>query len=284
LLMAYPPIDAARCETISGIARSGRTIRVAIDSTLAADLLAQATSTIGVLIDLDVGLHRTGVQSPRAALELAQHVARQPKLRLDGIMFYPGHVWQKSSEQPAAMRAVNALLAETIDLWTRSGLRAGIVSGGSTPSALQSHEIKHATEIRPGTYIFNDMNTVAGGWCTLPDCAARIVATVISDAVPGQIVIDAGSKALTSDRRHDDPTNAGFGHIVEYPQAKITRLNEEHGQVDIRNCDRAPKIGERVSIIPNHICPCVNLQDRMWWIEPGEQPRAMNIDARGKVT
>jgi D-serine deaminase-like pyridoxal phosphate-dependent protein len=287
LLMAYPPIDAARCATVAAIAKSGRTMRVAIDSTLAADVLANAArspdTTIGVLVDLDVGLHRTGVQSPRAALELAQHIDRQAGLRLDGIMYFPGHVWEKPAEQSQSLFAIDLMVEEVRTLWTKHGLRASIVSGGSTPTAYQSHQLKHLTEIRPGTYIFNDLNTVAGGFCSLDDCAARIIATVISDAVPGQVVVDAGSKTLTSDRRHDDPADARHGYIAEYPQAKITKLSEEHGQVDVRNCDRPPKVGERVSIIPNHICPCVNLQDQMWWIGSNERPRLIDIDARGRV-
>lgn len=288
LLLAYPQVDAARCDAIATLAKSGRTIRVALDSSFAADALAgaarSASATIGVLIEMDVGAHRTGVQSPQEALELAQHVDRQSGLRLDGIMYFPGHVSEKPPAQSQSLFEIKLTIAEALVLWMKSGLHASIISGGSTPTAYQSNELKHLTEIRPGTYIFNDMNTVAGGFCLLEDCAARIVATVVSTAVRGQVVIDAGSKTLTSDRRHDDPAKAGHGCILEYPNAKITKLSEEHGQVDVRNCDRPPKVGERVSIIPNHICPCVNLQDFMWWIEPGEQPRAITIDARGMVT
>jgi D-serine deaminase-like pyridoxal phosphate-dependent protein len=286
LVMAYPAVDAGRCHMLARLAVEGHTIRVAIDSKVAADSLADAAraseTTIGILVDLDVGLHRTGVQSPRASLELAQHVGRQRGLRLDGIMIYPGHIWSKSSDQVPALRAVDALVCEAVTLWQKHGLAAPIVSGGSTPTAFQSHHITHLTEIRPGTYIFNDMNSVAGGFCALDDCAARIVCTVISDAVPGQVVIDAGSKTLSSDRRHDSP-DAGFGHIVEFPDARITRLSEEHGQVDVRHCDRAPNVGQRVTVIPNHICPCINLQTQVFWHEPDRTPLPIPVDARGCV-
>jgi D-serine deaminase-like pyridoxal phosphate-dependent protein len=181
-----------------------------------------------------------------------------------------------------ALRAVDAMVCETVSLWQTHGLAAPIVSGGSTPTAFQSHHITHLTEIRPGTYIFNDMNSVAGGFCGLDDCAARIVCTVVSDAVPGQVVIDAGSKTLSSDRRHDDP-DAGFGHIVEFPDAKITRLSEEHGQVDVRRCDRAPKVAQRVTVIPNHICPCINLQSQVFWQEPDRPLLPIPVEARGCV-
>ena len=286
LLMAYPAVDASRCTALAEIALSTR-VRVGLDSTTAADHLAEAArsagSTIGVLVDLDVGHHRTGVQSPAESLSLAQHIARTAGLRLDGIMFFPGHL---SHGPPSAnvpgLAAIDALLAQTLDLWMRSGLQAAIVSGGSTPTAGQSHLITRLTELRPGTYIFNDINSVASGCATLDDCAARIVTTVVSTAVPGQVVLDAGSKTLTSDRCGPAP-DSGHGHVVEYPDAKITKLSEEHAQVDIGACDGSPKVGDRVTVIPNHICPCVNLQDSFWWQEPGEQPVQVSVDARGKV-
>jgi D-serine deaminase-like pyridoxal phosphate-dependent protein len=288
LLMAYPAVDLPRAAELADLARSGKTVRSGIDSTTAADVLSEAARSaecsLGVLVDIDVGLHRTGVQSPQDALALAQHVARKPGLRLDGIMFYPGQVWQKPGDQKAVLDPIDALLAEAITLWKKSGLEARIVSGGSTPSAYQSHHFKHVTEIRPGTYVFNDMNTVAGNFgITLDDCAARIVVTVMSTAVPGQIVIDAGSKTLTSDRCHPAP-ESGHGCIVELPGAKITKLSEEHGQVDVRECGgRVPKVGERVTVIPNHICPCINLQDRVFWKESSGEIRPLDVDARGRV-
>ena len=164
-----------------------------------------------------------------------------------------------------------------------TGLQARIVSGGSTPTAFQSHLVPEYTEIRPGTYIYNDMNTVRGGYCRLDDCAARIVCTVVSTAVPGQVVIDAGSKTLTSDRCSPAP-DSGHGYVVEYPEAVITRLSEEHGQIDIRACSQRPQIGERVTVIPNHICPCVNLQDaRLVARRRQGELRELPIDARGRL-
>jgi D-serine deaminase-like pyridoxal phosphate-dependent protein len=285
ILIAYPTVDALRAAEAAKLAKT-KTIRVAIDSQLAADSLSAAAksagATVGVLVDIDVGPHRTGVQTPAAALALAQYVTRQPGLRLDGILFYPGHIWKPVTEQAEALAAVEAILAETISLWRKAGLEAKIVSGGSTPTLFQSHLVPSGTEVRPGTYIFNDMNCVRGGFSTLEDCAARIVSTVVSTAVPGQVVLDAGTKTLTSDRNALFP-DSGHGLIVEFPEAKIAKLSEEHAQVDIAACPAAPKLGQTVTIIPNHICPCVNLQDRVWWCEPGAEPQPLTVDARGKV-
>jgi D-serine deaminase-like pyridoxal phosphate-dependent protein len=285
LLVAYPAADPRRCATLAMLAR-GRTVRVAVDSPAAADTLSGAAgaagSTIGVLIDLDVGLHRTGVQTPGEALALARHVSRRPGLRLDGIVFYPGHVGGPPAAQEDKLRTVDAKLAQTIDLWADNGFQAQIVSGGSTPTAFQSHLVTRMTEMRPGTYVYHDMNGLRGGYASLDDCAARVVATVVSTAVPGQFVVDAGSKTLTTDRCGPAP-DSGHGLVVEYPRAKIAKLTEEHGQVDATACERLPKVGERVTIVPNHICPCINLQDQVWWREDGEPPRAIPVDARGKV-
>ena len=285
VLMAYPAVDARRCAAVAGLAKR-KTVRVALDSAAAARNLSAAASaagsTVGVLVDLDVGLHRTGVQSPAAAVELAKLVYSLPGLRLDGLMFYPGHIGSKPDAQAEALAAVSGIVGEALALFAKAGLRATIVSGGSTPTAYQSHLVRGQTEIRPGTYVFNDMNTVHGGYVGLDDCAARVVCTVVSDAVPGQIVIDAGSKTLTSDRCGPAP-ESGHGLIVEYPGAKIAKLNEEHGWVDVTRCDRAPKVGEQVTVVPNHICPCINLQDRVYWREEGEAPTLLTVDARGRV-
>jgi D-serine deaminase-like pyridoxal phosphate-dependent protein len=285
ILMAYPAVDAFRAGQLAKLARK-KTIRVGVDSTLAADVLGEAArsegTTIGILVDIDVGLHRTGVQSVEDSVKLAQHVSHLKGLRLDGIMFYPGHVSLAMAKEGKVIREIDAKTGEAKELWKKKGMEAKIVSGGSTPTAYFSHEFKNMTELRPGTYIYHDMNGVHGGFATLEECAARIVATVVSTAVPGQIVIDAGSKTLTSDRCGPAP-DSGHGYVVEYPEAKIVKLTEEHGQVDVRACAKTPKVGERITVIPNHICPCINLQDVIWWQEKDQKPVAIEIQARGKV-
>ena len=285
LLLAYPVVDSRRAEVAARLAQAVQ-LSVAIDSAAAAQVLSAAAvaagSTIGILVDLDVGLHRTGVQTPQEALALAQRVDSTAGLRLDGLFFFPGHLPAAPARQIDALVALGAVLGETLHLWRKSGLQAKIVSGGSTPSALNSHHIGHLTEIRPGTYIFNDMNCVHGGSAELEDCAARIVATVVSTAVPGQVVLDAGSKTLSSDLCGPAPAT-GHGYVVEFPQAKIVKLSEEHAQVDVTQCASRPHLGSRLTIVPNHICPCVNLQEKIYWLEPGKPPRAMPVDARGRV-
>jgi D-serine deaminase-like pyridoxal phosphate-dependent protein len=286
ILIAFPAFDEARRNRIAKLAQQ-KTVHVAVDSAHAIEWLAIAAqaenSTIGILIDLDVGLGRTGVATPEDALVLAQLCDRTPGLRLDGIMIYPGHIWDQSHAQENAFAEVRAKLCRTIELWTQHGLAASIVSGGSTPTMFQSHLVPELTEIRPGTYVFNDMNTVRGGFCELEDCAARLICTVVSTAVSNQVVVDAGSKTLTSDLCHP-ARDSGFGHVVELPCAIIKKLSEEHAQIDVSSCERVPDVGDRLTIIPNHICPCINLQDRVWWLEQGGPPESIAVDARGKLS
>jgi D-serine deaminase-like pyridoxal phosphate-dependent protein len=284
VLLAYPPIGRHRAEQLAELAKD-RTVRAAVDSEAAVEMMADAAlqtgATVGLLVDVNVGMDRTGVPTPADALRLAQAIDRSKGLRVDGIMIYPGHIYDPPTKQMTAIGAVNAIVEETLELWQRAGLEASIVSGGSTPTAYQSHLMPRVTEIRAGAYVFNDMNTVRCSYCAIENCAARVVATVVSDAISGQVVIDAGSKSLTRDPSSDP--NAGFGYVVEFPEARISKLSEEHGQIDVSACSTRPRIGERLTVIPNHVCPCVNLHDSVWWIEANEAPREVRVDARGKV-
>ena len=285
ILLAYPAIDPARTSRLARLAKHA-TVRVAVDSLEGVKRLGEAvnrvSATIGILVDLDVGMGRTGVQTASESLKLAQIVDSTAGLRLDGLFCYPGHIGGPAESQSPLLVAVSDRLDEALNLWANHGLQARIVSGGSSPSAFQSHLVPEYTEIRPGTYLYNDMNMVRGGYCTLEDCAARVTCTVVSTAVPGQVVIDGGTKTLTSDLCGPAP-DSGFGYVVEYPEARIAKLTEEHGQVDIRGCSRAPALGERVTIIPNHICPCVNLQDTVWWRDEDGVLHELPIDARGRL-
>lgn len=286
LLVAYPAVDTARTVRLAALARTA-TIRVAIDSPEAIAALSAAASeagtTIGILVDLDVGSGRTGVPSVERLVALAAAVDRAPGLRLDGIFYYPGHVTVLPEQQAAPLGLVAEKLAEAIDRFDAEGLCRAIVSGGSTPTAFQSHLVRGGTEIRPGTCVYNDLNIVRGGFGSLDDCAATVVCTVVSDAVKDQIILDGGSKTLTMDRCGPAP-DSGHGLIVEYPEAFIGKLTEEHAQVDVSRCPTRPRVGQRVTVIPNHVCPVVNLHDSAWWHEADGSLQVLPIDARGKLS
>jgi D-serine deaminase-like pyridoxal phosphate-dependent protein len=283
LLMAYPTVDEYRCQRVARLAQRV-TMRVALDSELAAENLDRAATAIGaqigVLIDVDLGYGRTGLQTDDQAVRLGQFVDCCGGLRLDGILTYTGHISGPAEKQAVGFDRVHSRLEQLLAQWQRAGLCQDIVSGGSTPSALQCHLAACFTEIRPGTYVYNDMNTVRGGYCTLDDCAARVHATVISSTVAGQVVLDAGSKTLTSDLCGPAP-DSGYGMIVEYPQARVFRLTEEHAQVDVSRCTFPPVLGQRVTIVPNHVCVCVNMQSNFWCHDGADATELLPVDARG---
>jgi D-serine deaminase-like pyridoxal phosphate-dependent protein len=140
-----------------------------------------------------------------------------------------------------------------------------------------SHEVPAMNEIRPGTYIFNDRNTVLSGACQPADCAATILATVVSTSVPGQFVIDGGSKTFSSDRAAAD----GFGVFLDAPGALFEKMNEEHGYV--KDPGHRRKVGDRVRILPNHICVAVNLHERIYGVRGEEVVESWTVDGRGKL-
>ena len=286
LLVAYPAVDPHRAAALAELAQEAN-VAVAVDGLDGAMVLSAAAvaagSTLRILVDLDIGFHRTGVPSPAASMKLAKEIARLPGLAVAGIFLYPGHVWTPADQQAEELTRINDVLGEAKQLWHQAGLATPIISGGSTPTAYQSHLVPNQTEIRPGTYLYNDMNTARAGFCDIEDCAARIICTVVSDAVAGKVVIDAGTKTLTSDR-NATAADSGHGYIVEYPDAVVIRLSEEHGELDVSKSPRRPRVGERVTVIPNHICPCVNLRDEVWLRHADGDTERMKIDTRGKLS
>jgi D-serine deaminase-like pyridoxal phosphate-dependent protein len=285
LLIAYPPITPSSLRAIDELRHEVGVI-VAVDSLEAVELLATNISPdgpqVGVLVDIDLGLKRTGVGTPAESRAIAERIADCDALRLDGLFCYPGHITELPDQQAAEIARASETIRRHLEHWVAGGMSARIVSGGSTPTAFNSHLMEGVTEIRPGTYVFNDANTWRGRHCTLADCAARVVTTVVSNAVADRVVVDAGSKALARDQCLPQPS-AGYGIVLEYPEARITSLSEEHGQIDISHCTRRPRIGERLSIIPNHICPAVNLADTMWLRKVDGTLKLLPVDARGKV-
>lgn len=229
------------------------------------------TRPLTVLVECDTGGGRCGVQSPQAAIALAEIIAAAPGLTFGGILTYP----KADSEE-----AVEAFFAAVIAGLSARGIACPIVSNGGTPSLFSAHKVTSATEHRAGTYVYNDRAMARSGHCTLDDCAMHILATVVSRPTEDRAILDAGSKALTSDLLGF----TDYGVIVEYPEALITGLSEEHGTVDLSKvAGRRPEIGEKVTIIPNHTCVVSNLFDIMTFHRDGVVTRVEQVAARGLV-
>lgn len=285
LLVAFPIVGQAKLKRLMPIVRKTR-VTVSLDSLIAARQLSEAAQyanvTLGVLAEVDVGLGRVGVSPGEELRRLVQGIQQLRGLTFEGIAFFPGHVRKLDAKGLEALRQVGSLIQQMLDDFRRAGVEVHIVSGGSTPTLFHSHELPGLNEIRPGTYIYNDMNTVRSGACSLDDCAASMLVTVVSTARPGQMIIDGGSKTFSSDL----PMNSSertFGRVVEAPDCVFHTMNEEHGFIDIRNAGRPFTVGDRIRIIPNHICPAVNLHERVYGIRNGEVAQVWEVEGRGKL-
>jgi len=285
LLVAYPVIGRRKLERLMEVARRTR-LTVALDNVICARQLSDAARAaqvnVGVLVECDVGMGRVGVNPGAELIELGKAVANLPRLDLLGIAFYPGHIKMLDEDGLAAIESLSQRVDRTVREFRAAGLNAEIVSGGSTPTLFHSHRVAGLNEIRPGTYIFNDRNTVETGACTLDDCAATILCTVVSTARPQQMILDGGSKTFSSDRLATG--EPGFGLIREIPGALFSKMNEEHGYVDLRRAESAAvEVGDRVRVIPNHICVAMNLHEQVYGIRGGEVEQVWRVEARGKL-
>jgi D-serine deaminase-like pyridoxal phosphate-dependent protein len=285
LLVAFPIVGRAKLTRLMEVVRH-TDVTVALDSVAAAralsDAAREAQVAVGVLVEFDAGLGRVGVAPGEPLLQLARAVRELPHLEFRGLTFYPGHIKDLDAEGLRALVQLSELVGHIRTDFERAGIAVAIVSGGSTPTLFHSHEIEGLTEIRPGTYLFNDINTVRSSGCAMEDCAATILATVVSVARTGHMIIDGGSKTFSSDR----PVNSAevtFGHLVEAPVAKFHKMNEEHGFIDVRGVEREFAVGDRVHVIPNHICVAVNLHERVYGVRGDRVEEIWNVDARGKI-
>lgn len=280
LLVAFPVIGALKLRRLAAVAAITR-VTVALDSLIAAQQLSQAAESsgarFGVLVEIDVGLGRVGV-APGDALAQTQAIRALPGLDWRGITFYPGHI---KDQDPEKLAGLSAMVGRLVEEFTAAGLKPEIVSGGSTPALYHSHEIQGLNEIRPGTYVFNDLNTVASGGCAMEDCAASVLVTVVSRAGSDRMIVDGGSKTFSSDRLSSG--GPGHGRVMEAPGAVFHKMNEEHGFIDLSKAERSFEIGEKVRIIPNHICVAVNLHEYVYGVRGGKLEEVWNVEGRGKL-
>jgi D-serine deaminase-like pyridoxal phosphate-dependent protein len=279
LLVAFPVIGEPKVRRLASVAGITR-VTVALDSLTAARQLSEAAersgARFGVLVEVDVGLGRVGVL-PADAPALARAVAALPGIEWRGITFYPGHI---KDQDPAKLAALSEMVGRLVGEFAAAGIKPEIVSGGSTPALWHSHQIEGLNEIRPGTYVFNDLNTVASGACALEDCAASVLVTVVSRA-ESRMIVDGGSKTFSSDRLSSG--GPGHGRVMEAPGAVFHKMNEEHGFVDLSGAERSFEIGEKVRIVPNHICVAVNLHEYVYGVRGGKAEEVWNVEGRGKL-
>lgn len=282
LLVAYPVVGSKKLARLTEVARRTQ-LTVSLDSADAARDLSQAASAagvqVGVLAETDVGLGRVGVRPGDELVALMRCIDSLPGLNLKGVAFYPGHI---KSADGTGIAQLNELLDGAIGECHAAGFAPEVVSGGSTPTLFESHRVTAMNEIRPGTYIFNDRNTWLGGGCELDDCAATVLTTVVSTSVTDRVIVDGGSKTFSSDRC-SVPEAPGFGYIDEQPDVVFEKMNEEHGYLDVRNAPVDWKVGDRIQILPNHICVAMNLHEQVYAVRGEEVVEVWRVEGRGKL-
>ena len=286
ILLAYPTVGAARARRVANLPDRIR-LTVALDSmTAVSDLEAAAAAAdrpVSVYVELDLGMHRVGLPVVADAIALARHIRKAPPLTFAGIAFYPGHIRESVDSQDAKLDTLRQALGEALAQFDAAGLSPDVVSGGSTPTMWRTHELPRVTEFRPGTYIFNDRTTAAIGACEWDDCALTVLATVVSTAVPGQAVIDAGTKALGREPlRGAGGGDDGFGALLEHPDVVVKGMSEEHGILDLSRSSWSPRVGERVRVVPNHVCIVVHLNDVAFGVRGTRVENSWPIAARGR--
>ncbi len=282
VLLAYPPFGASKLSRLMALPEGVR-LTVGLDSEEAVRELGGAARDAGravaVLVELDVGMGRVGVQAPEDAVRLAR-AAADAGLEYRGVMFYPGHVRGDVDGQGDALRALSDRLGAFREALDRAGLSPAVVSGGSTPTFWRSHEVAGLNEVRPGTNVFNDRTTALIGACAWDECAYSVLATVVSTAVPGQAVIDAGSKALAKEEVRAE--GGGYGALLDRPEVVVKAVSEEHGLLDLSGTEWRPRVGDRVRVVPNHVCVSVNLHERLWGVRGDEVVAEWEVAGRGR--
>jgi D-serine deaminase-like pyridoxal phosphate-dependent protein len=283
ILLAYPPVGVAKIERVLALPEHVR-LMVALDSVDVLRPLAAAAAergrTVRVLVEIDAGMRRVGVTDPEAAFALAARAVELPCIAFAGILYYPGHVRDPVGDQGRPLHDLSRRVEEFVQALERGGLDPQIVSGGSTPTLWRSHEVAELTEVRPGTDVFNDRTTVLIGACGWEDCAYSVAATVVSTSIAGQVVIDAGAKALAKEEVRG--AGGGYGALLDRPEVVVSSVSEEHGILDLSASDWRPRVGDRVRVVPNHVCVSVNLQERLWVAEGERLVDSWPVEARGR--
>lgn len=284
VFVAYPlwvrPRQAERLRELTARARVAVGVDTVEGATTMGRRLGDAAGSVSVLVEIDSGHHRSGVH-PDRAVDVAR-AAAGAGLGVVGVFTFPGHSYAPGMPVEAA-RQEDEALSRAAERLEAAGFDIARRSGGSTPTALLPGA-SAATELRPGVYVFGDAQQLELGRCAAGDIALTVAATVVSrhDGGPGtprRFVLDAGSKVLGGDRAG---WATGFGRLIDHPEARITALSEHHATVAWPEDVPLPALGERLRVVPNHVCVAVNLVDDVSVVSDGVLVGRWTVAARGR--
>jgi D-serine deaminase-like pyridoxal phosphate-dependent protein len=265
------PLAAARAADVAELGRKLR-LGVVLDDPGALDALEAAEAEVRAWIKVDCGYGRAGLDpASEELLALARRIEASPSVEFAGLLSHSGHAYHARSPYDARRigEQERALMSGAADRLRAEGVDVPGVSTGSTPTMAHVARLDGVTEVRPGNYALYDYTQVALGACTPGDCAATVLATVVSSSpARGRAIVDAGALALSSDRgpAHARPS---FGRLYEDYEggtlrhnARLISLSQEHGIVD-----RPLPIGEKARILPNHSCLAIACFDVLYVVE-----------------
>lgn len=265
------------------------TIRCGVDNAFQIDqieeVFAESKRPLEVLIELEVGENRSGVITDEQLIALVEYIKTKKHVVLKGIFSHEGHSY-KAPDMAACKEAAEESYRRILtaaDLIRKCGVPITIVSVGATPSIMNHSFLEGITEFRLGTYIFMDMgqSNAIGNY---ERCAATVLATVISKPTKTRVVLDAGAKALVPQNRSEGIcATGGFGCVRGDTEVVISSLFDEHGLIENKEFHDRVSIGDKLEIIPSHICPTVNLYDEAVLVSDTEVLETVPILCRGKT-
>lgn len=287
IFIANEIVGISKYNRIRELARKIK-IRIGVDNSVQVDQIEQVfegePKPLEVLIEYEVGENRSGVITDQQLIDLANYIKTKKNIVLKGIFSHEGHTY-KANDRASALELSQISYEKTLraaNIIRDLGAEIDTVSVGATPSILNGAFIKGITEFRPGTYIFMDLGQ-AGAIHSLKQCAATVLATIISKPTNERVVLDTGAKALVAQNRETGicATN-GFGYVKRSDDVRIVGLFDEHGLIINKNFCDVFEIGDKIEIIPSHICPTVNLYDEAYIVSDGVVVEVVPILCRGK--
>ncbi|OSQ48848.1 D-TA family PLP-dependent enzyme [Thalassospira alkalitolerans] len=273
ILLTYNVLGDRKLARLRALFDRVKSLRVVADNAVVVDGLSKAfadsAKPLEVLVECDTGGGRCGVQNPAEAVDLAQKITSLPGLKFIGLMTYPA---------TGSGSKVEAFFTKAMAELETLGINCPVRSSGGTPDMWLAHEVPSVTEHRIGTYIYNDRSLMAKGVCKEDDCALRVLTEIVSLPAPGRAIIDAGSKVLTSDLLGLE----GYGYVVGHPEVAVKALSEEHGILQFDPTLKPFEIGQRIEVIPNHVCVVSNMLDQVHLVRDGDV-ETVEVAARGCV-
>ena len=281
VLIANQIIGSQKIARLINLAKHSE-IMVAVDNSENVENISDAAKAVGVtvriLIEVNIGMNRCGVEPGQAALELAQHISKSPNLEFEGLMGYEGHIVAKTNrvEREKAVKKDMQHLVDSKELLEKNGIPVKIMSGGGTGTFDITSRIPEMTEIQAGSYVFMD-STYNGveGIGEKFDYALSLLTTIVSRPQQNRIIVDSGMKVLTTE--FGNPQPIGFPHL------ELVGLSEEHGKIEVSTGDFDLKPGDKLEILPSHCCTTVNLHDKSYGIRDDIVECCWDIAARGKA-